>query len=250
MDFAKTCDGKLNIFGFDRALCIDQVIGFFCNLLSSLIFAGALVKVIRTEQSSELSVAMIGLFIFASASSCVRFATLSVNIKPGEHFFGQTTVTTDYLFAGAMTTARWLFSFKIWQVSYEMPKLFLLDHTLKRHNKLYTWINGVIIACINIPWVILACCNKSADNFVDMLVITTWTEYSVKLLIITMLIDCFRRFYCIERTLPMLKVKKRGLCLFGGLILLWIAQWSVMLGQAIFFTKAHLSVQNSEFQNY
>ena len=210
MDFAKTCDGNLNIFGFDRALCIDQIIGFFCNLLSSLIFAGALVKVIRTEQSSELSVAMIGLFIFASASSTVRFATLSVNITPdATTFFGQTTVTTDYLFAGAMTTARWLFSFKLWQVSYEMPQLFILDFNLKRRNKIYTWINGVIIACINVPWVILACVSKSSGNFVNMLVITTWLEYFTKLIIICMLIDCYRRLYFIDKTCPMLKVKKR-----------------------------------------
>jgi len=167
---------------------------------------------------------MVGLFIFASASSAIRFATLTNNSNDDDHFFGETTVTTDYLFAGATTTARWLFSFKLWQVCYEGPKLF---EKAKIKRRSYKCINTGIIALINIPWLFLSCCQKKSYLLVQGLQVTSTLEYSTRLLLIIMLMDCFRRLCTLHRKVPILKVKTGKLCQLAGLILLWFAQWSL-----------------------
>jgi hypothetical protein len=166
LQFAKTCDGNLNIFGFDKALCTDQITGFFCNFLSTCIFIIALIKVLRSEYGSELSVAMISLFIFASAANSIRFMTLSLHLNPDEYFFGQTNVSTDYIFSGATTTARWLFTFKFWIVAYEMPKIFVVGAEVKNRNKVYVRLNILAIALINIPWLIICVQSSSRESFI------------------------------------------------------------------------------------
>jgi uncharacterized protein with PQ loop repeat len=101
--------------------------GFFCNLLSTCIFTVALIKTIRTEQSTELSVSMNVLFVFGSLAQTIRFATLTLSLVPREIYFGETTVSIDYIFSGATTTARWLFTWKMWVVFYQVPQIFQGD---------------------------------------------------------------------------------------------------------------------------
>jgi len=92
-----------------------------------MLFATAMIKSLRSENSSELSVAMIGFFIFGSTANTIRFATLSYKLSPDSNFFGETSFALDYLFQGMATSARFLFILKLWTVFRECPPIFLTD---------------------------------------------------------------------------------------------------------------------------
>ena len=115
---------------------------------------------IRTENSSELSVTMTALFLFSSASKSIRYATLSANLDPQEPYFGQTSLTADYIFSGMTTTARWLYSFKFWTVAYESPRLFekkyIVMKDISQNPKCYSYVSAFAILLCNIPWILLS----------------------------------------------------------------------------------------------
>jgi len=116
-----------------------------------------MIKSLRSENSSELSVAMIGFFIFASTANTIRFATLSYKLSPSEEFYGETNFSLDYLFQGMTVSARFIFFFKMWIVFRDVPPIFQTDSNPQNNSKIYGWITGVSLALINIPWVVVAC---------------------------------------------------------------------------------------------
>ena len=72
----------------------------------------------------------------------------------------------DYIFSGATTTARWLFSFKFWIVVFEMPKLFIENPEIKNRATIYFRTNMIAVSLINIPWLIVAFQEKAKKNFI------------------------------------------------------------------------------------
>jgi len=167
--------------------------------------------------------------------------TLSLHLNPDEYFFGQTNVSTDYIFSGATTTARWLFTFKFWIVAYEMPKIFVVGAEVKNRNKVYVRLNILAIALINIPWLIICVQSSSSESFIKQIIAITWLDYLIKLIGICFLLDAFRRLCVLEKSVPILRVKKRELTALGYLILLWVVQWVCIVFEGINFTAAYNS---------
>jgi hypothetical protein len=107
------------------------------------------------------------LFLFGSMAQTIRFATLTLSLTPNELYYGETNVTIDYIFSGTTTTARWLFTLKMWTVFYQVPQIFQGDELPKDHIKLFRLIGLTGICTINIPWLILAIETKEGSEFIN-----------------------------------------------------------------------------------
>jgi hypothetical protein len=177
-----------------------------------------MIKSLRQESSSELSVSMIGFFLFASTANTIRFLTLSYKLDPNENFFGETNFSLDYLFQGMTVSARFLFFFKMWIVFRDMPPIFQIDSKPKNNSKCYYWATFTALICINLPWLVVACIEPTSKNGTEIItgnkliraiIISTWIGYVYQFVTIIISFDVFRRMRNLQNIVPILKTSRR-----------------------------------------